>query len=173
MNQIKLLLIGMLGIGFSLLSVGVYLAFNQNQPIAQTSTTNTIAVSSPITPVKNPQPTPAKISKNVTVPASVMWFDTGIDVNQTVTIKYLNGKWTNGGDEPIWTDANGSGSWNGVLMPSASFRELIGKVNSNVFSVGNSYEGSPGSGRLYLSINDIPSTFWDNKGQVTVNISNK
>lgn len=111
--------------------------------------------------------------KNVVIPANVMWFDTGIDVTDGLSLKYRSGTWTSGGEVLIWSDANGSGSWPGLLLPNAPFRGLIGKVGSNIFFAGNGYEGKPGVGRLFLSINDKPDTFDDNQGQIEVAISVK
>lgn len=112
-------------------------------------------------------------AQTVNVPANVEWFDTGIDVRAGAA--YLlsigaTGQWTNivGGQ---LVDAAGYGSLklSNALAPTLAFGSLIGRVNGIVFAVGTSFRGrSPASGRLYLSMNDVPGTFADNTGQLTV-----
>jgi hypothetical protein len=50
-------------------------------------------------------------------------------------------------------------------MPLGS---LVGKTVEDPFFVGNSYEGSPATGRLYLSVNDRPDSYADNNGSIRV-----
>lgn len=92
-------------------------------------------------------------NKRVEVPANEMWFDTGIDVTgKTVRIEYEAGRWSNGGDQPLFADGRGANSWNGLIVPDAPLRSLVGKTSNRTFFVGNLYEGSIGQGKLYLSI---------------------
>jgi hypothetical protein len=110
-------------------------------------------------------------SKRLEIPAKQKWVDTGLDVTgKRIQIKYESGRWSNGGDRPIFSDGAGNGRWAGLIVQTAPFRSLVGKTDSGTFYVGNNYEGSPGSGKLYLSINDTEN-FSDNIGSLFVNIS--
>lgn len=180
MNQIRLFLIGILDIGFLLLGVGVYLAFNQNQPpVVETSAVDTSPIpvnTAQSTPVKKVKPTPLKISRNITIPADVMWYDTGIDIKSgsNITIRYVSGQWSNTNDsQSIWADGNGSGSWRGLVMPNAPFRSLLAKTGSNTYFVGNAFQGNMSNGRLYLGMNDVVNTYHDNTGELEVAITVK
>jgi hypothetical protein len=107
------------------------------------------------------------------VPANVEWFDTGIDITGKVHIEYESGEWRN---HPNSGTNDGRGRWpfdgkSKLIIPSGELSQLIGKVNSRLFIVGNSYQGSPGVGRLYLSINDLPGHFNDNSGSLRVVIT--
>lgn len=107
--------------------------------------------------------TGATQSLKVTVPANVKWYNPGLNFDgQRIRIRRESGQWTNGGSSPIYTDANGSGSWNGTIVPSAPFRSLVARNNGNSFLVGNEWTGVINGG-LELSINDTES-FFDNKG---------
>lgn len=121
------------------------------------------------------QPNPPRVvfSKQIEVPANVMWLDTSLDVkDKTVTIKYDRGEWTNGGDNPIWSDAKGATPrFPDLLVQSAKIRELVGKTGEGHFSVGDYIKFSGKTGRLYLSINDVRDTFGDNAGAVMVTVS--
>lgn len=110
--------------------------------------------------------------KTFQIPANVMWFDTGIDTTgKTITIRYVAGTWTNGGDIPVWADAKGSGSWSNVIVPGAPFRSLVGKTNEGGFYVGDYHEIKNAHGHLFLSINDVADKFSDNQGSITVSIT--
>jgi PA-IL-like protein len=112
--------------------------------------------------------------QTTTVSSKVMWFDTGIELQNTdlLTIQ-AKGQWTNGGDRPQWIDPSG---FHGLLIPNdvvptEAFGSLVGKVGSKSFLIGTSFNRSLGtSGRLYVSINDIPGNFGDNKGFLTLTI---
>jgi len=55
-----------------------------------------------------------------------------------------------------------------LIVPSADLSSLVGKTNKGTFFVGNFYDEYAGSGRLYLSINDISGEFNDNSGSITI-----
>jgi hypothetical protein len=113
-------------------------------------------------------------SKQLEVPANKLWFDTGIDVTgRHVTIKYDKGEWTNGGDNPQWSDGNGAGVSRvpDLIVPSGKVRELVGQTADGHFSVGNFLDFTGKRGKLYLSINDTEWTFKDNQGALMVTIS--
>lgn len=105
--------------------------------------------------------------------AKLPWVDTGVDLNagEALTIS-ANGQWTNGGNPPALTGPNGFG-WTlpVATLSSASFAALIAKVGDQVFLVGSAYnKTSPGTGRLYLQINDDPNALADNDGTLNVEV---
>jgi hypothetical protein len=111
------------------------------------------------------------------VPAKKMWFDTGLDVtNKTVQIKYESGTWSNDGVDQHFCDGEGfipeAQDFRDVipklLVTNAPLGALVGKTSGEPFFVGNSYEGRPGAGHLFLSINDKPDSFDDNSGSVRI-----
>ncbi len=104
----------------------------------------------------------------VTVPANVKWFNTGLSFpGKRVRIHCGSDQWTNGGKNPIYAGCAGSGSWSGLLVPSAPFRALVAKTSEQPgFHVGNDWTGTINGG-LELSINDTDS-FSDNKGSQAV-----
>jgi len=109
----------------------------------------------------------------VTVPANVEWFDTGIDVQagaSNVLSISATGRWRNV-PKGLALDAAGYGSTRlpNALAPAELFGSLIGRVNGTIFGIGKSFKGnSPASGRLFLSMNDVPGTYGDNSGQLRV-----
>lgn len=109
------------------------------------------------------------LNKQIEIPANVMWFDTGIDTTgRAVSVEYVSGEWTNGGDKPIYTDCMGSGSWPGLIVKGAPFRSLVGKTAAGMFFVGSQHDVQNGKGHLFLSINDVPDKFDDNQGSLSV-----
>ena len=71
------------------------------------------------------------------------------------------------------TTSNGANApYPGTFVPSANLAELVGKVGDATFAVGERFSGSsPASGKLYLSLNDVPGEFSDNSGVMNVRIS--
>jgi hypothetical protein len=112
-------------------------------------------------------------SREVTVPAKRVWFDSGIDItNKYVRIQRKSGTWSNTNNEGnIWSEGWGGQSWGGLLVPNGGLRDLVGKTSKGMFVVGQYCEGDLGSGRLYLSMNDIEGHFNDNVGSIVVTIS--
>jgi hypothetical protein len=111
------------------------------------------------------------------IPAKNIWFDTGIDVtNKTVQIKYEGGTWNNDADPQHACDGEGlipeAQDFRDVipklLVNNAPLGALVGRTNGEPFFVGNSYEGRPGAGHLFLSMNDKPDSFDDNSGSVRI-----
>ena len=115
----------------------------------------------------------AQTSTTVIVAANVEWFDTGIDVQAGGAVFALSinatGNWTNVAGGQL-VDGAGYGSLlPNAIAPTLSFASLIGRVNGTIFGIGRSFsQGSPASGRLFLSMNDVPGTYDDNAGQLTV-----
>ena len=118
-------------------------------------------------------------SRGVTldIPAKSLWFDTGLDVtNKTVQIKYESGTWSNDGADQHFCDGEGfipeAQDFRDVipklLVTNAPLGSLVGKTTGEPFFVGNSYEGRPGAGHLFLSINEKPDSFDDNSGSVRI-----
>jgi hypothetical protein len=114
------------------------------------------------------------------IPARSMWVDTGLDVtNKTIQIKYESGTWSNDGAESHFCDGEGfipeSQDFRDLLpkllVPNAPLGALVGRTSGEPFFVGNTYEDRPGQGRLYLSINDKPDSFYDNAGSIRIAVS--
>ena len=116
--------------------------------------------------------TAAGASTAVSVSAQQPWVDTGVDLKagEALTIS-ATGQWTNGGNPQVFIGPDG---YVGFRLPdatlgSANFAALIGKVGDQVFFVGSAYKGtSPGTGRLYLQMNDLANSFADNSGTLNV-----
>lgn len=174
MNQTRLLLIGIIFLGTLLLGTGLYLAFKQDESsVVQNTASNPVTTADKTNTASSKS---NKVSKNITVPANKMWYDTGIDIpnGSNVEIRYLAGKWSNtSGTGNIWTDGNGSGSWNGLVVPNAPLRSLIAKTDSGKHSIGNNFQGNLGNGRLYLGMNDVVNTHNDNMGELEVSVEVK
>lgn len=110
----------------------------------------------------------------VRVPADQMWYDTGIDVTgKFIQIQYESGMWRNAPGAPL-CDGEGKVGYEDtkkLILPSGNLSALIGKVGNKIFFVGNFYDGKPGDGELYLSLNDKEGYFYDNSGALYMNIS--
>jgi hypothetical protein len=81
--------------------------------------------------------------------------------------------WTNGGDNPQLIGPEGFEKFTlySAETPSKNFVSLIGRVGNRRFFIGNGGTGeSPGSGRLYLQINDIPGILNDNSGTIKIDV---
>ena len=116
----------------------------------------------------------ALTTRTVTVPSTQKWYDTGIEVQNgaSVKIEYRSGEWTN----LVGTNlVDGLGKQfdrrDLLLVPSSYLCALVAKIGNKSFHVGNSYSGTPGKGRLFLSMNDTndgPGLYDDNGGSLTV-----
>lgn len=115
-----------------------------------------------------------KENKVISVPADVLWVDTGINLRKgdKFTID-ASGQWSDGGEPIRYWGPNGVGeSIPGTVVPSANLDALVGKVGDVMFQVGETYSSvSPSSGTLYLSFNDLPHSYPGNLGTVTVDVS--
>jgi hypothetical protein len=125
------------------------------------------------------QASPSTTSRNnetrtVLVNARTMWVDTGIDVTgKRVRIRYESGQWRNH-PTSAWNTGDGLSPYEEqhlLIVPRGALAALVGKTNKGAFPVGTSYEGAAGSGRLYLSMNDLSGYFNDNEGSLTVTVS--
>jgi hypothetical protein len=118
---------------------------------------------------------PLHAQLTIAVPANQEWVDTGVDVMQGDQVVLLNrgGQWSNGGKAPRYVSARG---FDGVRLPNtrlpdAPLAALIGRIRSFTFVVRFDYRTQmPTTGRLYLGMNDIPGTYSDNLGNVSVSI---
>lgn len=197
MNQIKLLLIGVLILGVILFGAGIYLALAPGEvPVVQTSQVNTIT-----TPINTPPPpTSTKINKTITVPMNTAWTDANLTVTsgQTVIINASGkGVWKNISKSnpnavpspyeecsPEGTPQNSSDYWSNIHQyqtRAANKGALIGRIGTNgiPFKVGSNLSKKfSESGKLYLGINDmkqeIDSTSYnDNSGNFEARIEIK
>src|SRR6266496_3355073 len=118
---------------------------------------------------------PLHAQLTIAVPANQEWVDTGMDVMQGDQVVFLNrgGQWSNGGKAPRYVSARG---FDGVRLPNsrlpdAPLAALIGHVRNSIFLVRFDYPiQMPAAGRLYLGMNDVPDTYSDNLGSVSVSI---
>src|SRR6266496_961820 len=118
---------------------------------------------------------PLHAQLTIAVPANQEWVDTGMDVMQGDQVVFLNrgGQWSNGGKAPRYVSARG---FDGVRLPNsrlpdAPLAALIGHIRNSIFLVRFDYQiQMPAAGRLYLGMNDVPGTYSDNLGNVSVSI---
>jgi Tfp pilus assembly protein PilF len=110
--------------------------------------------------------------KEVSVPAEVFWFDTGITLAKGARLTIdASGQWSNVGSNFVTPDGTG-GTYPGTALSSANLASLIGKIGDVKFAVGSHYSGSsPASGKLFLTMNDVPGTYTDNSGALDVRIT--
>ena len=144
--------------------------------ITPTSTFTPIPTETPTLP-PTLTPTPVIKTFNVTIPANVEWFNTGINltVGQTMIISASGKVNTNGGrSNGITLSPDGQSSnplcyaFNSAncLMPEVFWGTLVGKIeNGEAFKVGSQLQISvSSSGNLYLAVNDNEGFFNDNSG---------
>jgi hypothetical protein len=119
-------------------------------------------------------PVPAAVTRTISVPGSIRWVDTGIDVTMGQTIRiHASGLIKIAGSDPGKSPA-GAGTAPctipGVTTSIAPCWSLVGRVGAgSAFHVGQLYTGSRGTGRLYLGIND--DVMGDNSGSWTATIT--
>lgn len=136
--------------------------------------TNSSTKAASASPTESPKATPKQPkTQTVKVDAQKMWIDTGIVLGEgEKLIMQASGQWANSTPHTPYGPNGLNNTWPGTILESANNGSLIGKVNGVVFPVGANYSGySPASGKLYLSMNDVPSTYSDNFGAVSVRIS--
>ena len=125
-------------------------------------------------PTATQTPPPNIETREVLVPATAMWFDTGISLSKGAQLSIrASGEWSDGGVPLRFSGPNGTGERRpGTIVPSADLGALVGKVGTRKFLLGQNYFGhSPESGSLLLSINDTPESFSSNKGSMKVQVS--
>jgi hypothetical protein len=110
-------------------------------------------------------------TKTVTMPANVMWFDTGVALKEGQKfVITAEGRWWLGDSScgPLGTDR----TTGDALLPNVDLGTLVARVDDESFIVGDKMSMlSPRTGNLYLSMNAVPAHFKDNKGAIRVHIS--
>jgi len=109
------------------------------------------------------------------MPANVKWVDTYIALRAGEPLRIsAKGVWSNAGSPARGPKGFENFKYPGTLLATADLASLITRVGDTVFVVGEEFVSkSPADGRLYLSINDTPDTFGDNKGALDVRITTK
>ena len=146
-------------------------------PPTATETPTTIPTST-FTPSPVPDtPTPTPQVFVITVPADILWVDTGIDVNpsQTISIVSTGDVNTWGGADISNSDADGQIPYicerEDCAMKDINFGTLVGRLDEGEsFRVGTSFTLVPPiNGRLYLTVNDWE--YYDNLREFEVTIT--
>jgi hypothetical protein len=104
--------------------------------------------------------------------------DTGVDVRSgaafLVSITATGSSTNAAGGHLVGPAGYGSLLLPNAVAPDLPFGSLIGRLNGRIFEIGEQLgKRPPDSGRLYLAMNDVPGTYGDNSGQVTVVISQR
>ena len=115
-------------------------------------------------------------SREVVVPSTQRWFDTGIDVRAGTVIDY-RATGTIGMSQSNENDgATPAGAWSGRRADNAPFRDrpagaLIGRIGTGapIFMGDSGQVNVSNTGRLYLSVND--DYLQDNSGEYRVTIT--
>jgi hypothetical protein len=148
-------------------------------PTPSITTTPTLTPIPTETPTLPPTLTPTPVIKtfNITIPANVEWFNTGINltIGQNMIISSSGKVNTNGGrsngntlspdgqtNNPLCYAFNSAN----CLMSEVFWGTLVGKIeNGDPFKVGSQLQISvSSSGNLYLAVNDNEGFFNDNSG---------
>ena len=156
-----------------LVIIGAVFMFNRSGAKSESANRTQAAVPS-VSPTATPTPPPTIETREILVPATEMWFDTGIRLTKGAQLNIrASGEWSDGGIPLRFWGPHGSGNpWPGTILPSANLDALVGKIGTTKFLIGDSYAGrSPESGNLRLSINDIQGSFSGNKGAMKVDLS--
>lgn len=159
MNQIKLLLVGILIIGILLLGFGAYFIFKPDKPAQED---------------QNPTP----------VPISIPPVNTSTPSGKTLVLQANESGWKSIGSGKITIHVSGTIDFGGqqatpdtsmimgdstALVPGVPFGAVVGKIGENgkPFKVGSLYKFNT-SENVYIAIND--STYSDNTGSYTITI---
>ena len=150
----------------------IYIMGNRTNDITTQLPSKTTPISN--VPSNTPIPAPTVFRTEITVPSTEMWYDTGISVSagSSVRVEYLSGQWTNVvGSNMVDGQGKQFDRRDLLIVPTSFLSALVGKVGNNSFHIGNAYFGKPGSGKLFLSMNDTndhPGTYADNGGFLRV-----
>ncbi|MGB7538653.1 MAG: hypothetical protein WBM17_08955 [Anaerolineales bacterium] len=109
----------------------------------------------------------------------------GVSPDDTVTVRYVSGKWTGGIGRGNWYDGRGDliakykcvENYEPNLcdepMPGVFNGTLVGKIGRSIFEIGNFLQFYPREkGDLYLRMNDHDEGLFDNEGSLIVEIVN-
>lgn len=113
------------------------------------------------------------------VPADAGWFDTGVDLagGDDMVIEGL-GEWSHGLEGDLgFAPFYGADGWNNKkddsILPDQAVGALLGRIGIDgiPFLIGRRTAFKvPASGRLYLSMNDIPDGYLNNEGILAVSV---
>lgn len=150
---------------------GVNNTSNEDGAARQPTTPATIAACQPLNTDNAAFSRSNDVSVVFRVPANVEWCDTGLVLRQGQSfVARAQGRWSADGDNfhgPSGTNLRDRAS----LYPRATAGTLLGRIGEQAFPINDALEATvPGSGPLYLSINDVPGRFGDNRGAVDVEI---
>jgi|HubBroStandDraft_4_1064222.scaffolds.fasta_scaffold00007_18 hypothetical protein len=109
----------------------------------------------------------------ISVPATVPWVDTGVDLREgdVFTVR-CGGQWSFGGATSQQVSSRPRNRRNATLQ-NAPIGALIGRIGDVIFLVGRAYRGeAPSSGRLFLGMNVVSSMYSGNTGELQVTITN-
>ncbi len=108
----------------------------------------------------------------IRVDANAGWCDTQIMLQQGQGVAVeARGRWSNAGDPQYGPGGISNYRHPGTIVADASLGALIARVGNTTFAIGASNGfTSPASGPLYLSINDVPGTFDDNRGWLVITV---
>lgn len=159
----------MLLLGVLLIGVGIYSLTRKQEPQIVYVT---------VTPTPTSASTPQRsfnrliLQKAVRIPSTVERVAVGDVTGRRVVIKYKSGHWNFCIPEHLISYGEGvRRQWPGLLVPDAPIAGLVGWVgNDDGFEVGQSYDGRPGSGQLYLGINEQRGKYGDNEGTLVVQV---
>lgn len=164
-----------IGIGFAMLLLGGSIASIIIWRANLTTTTAEPQANVNGVPTATAQPSVERAEINaIEIDATAAWVDTGVTLSEGERFSIeASGAWANSGENPGTYGPNGlNNTWPGTVLDSANNGSLIGKVNGTVFPVGEHFSGyAPVSGRLYLSMNDVPGTYGDNLGSVVARVT--
>jgi hypothetical protein len=109
----------------------------------------------------------------ISVPATVPWVDTGVDLREgdVFTVR-CGGQWSYGGATSQQVSSRPRNRRNATLQ-NAPIGALIGRIGDVIFLVGRAYRGeAPSSGRLFLGMNVVSGMYSGNTGELQVTITN-
>jgi hypothetical protein len=109
----------------------------------------------------------------ISVPATVPWVDTGVDLREgdVFTVR-CGGQWSFGGATSQQVSSRPRNRRNATLQ-NAPIGALIGRIGDVIFLVGRAYRGEAlSSGRLFLGMNVVSSMYSGNTGELQVTITN-
>jgi len=122
----------------------------------------------------------------ITIPADKWWFPTGIILVPGAKYKFIaQGTWHDdaincGPDGYTLQDKVPEWQWpffrlvQGLKPLDTGDRwfQLVGKVGNSVFEIGSGMTcPAAEGGELFCTANDVPFMFWNNKGELTLNVT--
>lgn len=109
----------------------------------------------------------------VDVSSKTAWQDSGVYLNAGETIRVsATGKWSPWPLLGLWSGPEGNSAWKGQVpfIPASALMGRLG-VDGKPFYIGAGMVlTAKKGGRLYLAMNDVFSSLWDNLGKMQVAI---